>query len=157
VFETARTTAKINSGYNLKRSPVLSENLHKKISKKQKTGILFGREGDGLTNEEINSCNIITVINSSKSYSTLNLSHAVAIILYELHKNMKTKKIADNIQPASKKDVLQLNKMVVKAINSKTTSKKDIQKQIWKNIINKASLTKREATGAMRLMREFSK
>ena len=48
--------------------------------------ILFGREDRGLTNSELLFAHKILNINTSKNYPSLNLSHAVAIILYELSK-----------------------------------------------------------------------
>ena len=48
--------------------------------------ILFGREDRGLTNKELLLAHKIFNIPTSSSYSSLNLSHAVSIILYELNK-----------------------------------------------------------------------
>ena len=49
--------------------------------------IVFGREDRGLTNEELLMAHRIFNIPSSNNYPSLNLSHAVSIILYELFKN----------------------------------------------------------------------
>ncbi len=54
---------------------------------KDKSGavsLLFGREDDGLRNEELESCDIIVNIPTSPDYMSMNLSHAVAVVLYEL-------------------------------------------------------------------------
>ena len=48
--------------------------------------ILFGREDRGLTNSELLFAHKIFNIKTSQNYPSLNLSHAVAIILYELNK-----------------------------------------------------------------------
>ena len=48
--------------------------------------ILFGREDRGLTNSELLFAHKIFNINTSQNYPSLNLSHAVSIILYELNK-----------------------------------------------------------------------
>ena len=48
--------------------------------------ILFGREDRGLTNSELFFAHKIFNIKTSRNYPSLNLSHAVAIILYELSK-----------------------------------------------------------------------
>ncbi|NHK29778.1 MAG: RNA methyltransferase [Asgard group archaeon] len=47
--------------------------------------ILFGREDKGLTNEEIDLCDMTIHIPTSEDYKTLNLAQAVSIILYSLH------------------------------------------------------------------------
>ncbi len=51
--------------------------------------ILFGREDRGLTNSELLFAHKILYINTSRDYPSLNLSHSVAIILYELSKCLK--------------------------------------------------------------------
>ena len=48
--------------------------------------ILFGREDRGLSNSELLFAHKIFNIKTSLNYSSLNLSHAVSIILYELNK-----------------------------------------------------------------------
>ncbi len=46
--------------------------------------ILFGREDTGLGNEELKHCDIVVCIPTSPEYPVMNLSHAVAVVLYEL-------------------------------------------------------------------------
>lgn len=46
--------------------------------------ILFGRENWGLNNAEIRRSDLICTIPSSPDYPILNLSHAVAVVAYEL-------------------------------------------------------------------------
>ena len=46
--------------------------------------LLFGREDKGLSNEALDLCHRIVTIPSEPSYSSLNLGHAVIVMLYEL-------------------------------------------------------------------------
>ncbi len=46
--------------------------------------LVFGREDHGLNNEELEMCDIIVNIPTSPEYPSMNLSHAVAVVLYEL-------------------------------------------------------------------------
>jgi TrmH family RNA methyltransferase len=46
--------------------------------------LLFGREDRGLSNEALDRCHRIVTIPSDPRYSSLNLAHAVIIMLYEL-------------------------------------------------------------------------
>lgn len=48
--------------------------------------LLFGREATGLRNEELKLCDLIVSIDTGTSYRTLNISHSVAILLYEISK-----------------------------------------------------------------------
>jgi tRNA/rRNA methyltransferase len=50
----------------------------------QKMALVFGREDKGLFNEELALCTHLIQIPSSTLYTSLNLSHAVAIVCYEL-------------------------------------------------------------------------
>lgn len=47
--------------------------------------VLFGREDFGLLDEELRKCDLLVTIPASSDYPILNLSHAVAIILYALY------------------------------------------------------------------------
>lgn len=46
--------------------------------------LVFGREDRGLLNEDIQRCDIVAYIPTSQEYPVMNLSHAVAVLLYEL-------------------------------------------------------------------------
>ena len=47
--------------------------------KHQKVALVFGNEKNGLSNEELAKCHLMATIPAVKEYSSLNLSHAVAI------------------------------------------------------------------------------
>ena len=55
-------------------------------NKKKKIGILFGPEASGLSNEDIAYSNYIFKIPVSKSFQSINLSHSVILICYEIFK-----------------------------------------------------------------------
>jgi len=67
------------------RIPVSPEDFWKGIlSKKGRIALVFGRESDGLRNEEIAKCNFFINIPGNPDYNVYNLSHAVGIVLYEM-------------------------------------------------------------------------
>ena len=82
--------------------------------------ILFGREDRGLTNNELLLAHKIFNIPTSQNNPSLNLSHAVSIILYELNKasNNKLKKKLKNFNLASSKEInesfLQIEEMLIR-------------------------------------------
>ncbi len=47
--------------------------------------LVFGREDRGLTNSELQMAQKVISLNASPTYPSLNLSHAVAVILHELN------------------------------------------------------------------------
>lgn len=54
------------------------------IALKNKVAVLFGREDRGLYNNEVEDCGFLITIPSSKEQPSLNLSHAVLLVAYEL-------------------------------------------------------------------------
>ncbi|TMI14356.1 RNA methyltransferase [Candidatus Bathyarchaeota archaeon] len=71
---------------NLVRKPMTPRELGHVLKNRAGTvGIVFGREGTGLTNVELGQCDATLTIPAVSEYQTLNLSHAAAIVFYELH------------------------------------------------------------------------
>jgi TrmH family RNA methyltransferase len=54
------------------------------LLKKNRVAILFGNEVNGLENRDIALCNELVAIPSSDAFPSLNLSHAVIVVAYEL-------------------------------------------------------------------------
>ena len=54
------------------------------ISQKNKVALLFGPEDTGLANEELRLCHAVATIPTSREFTSLNLSHAVMILCYEI-------------------------------------------------------------------------
>ena len=69
-----------------KRMPALPpRKLREKLEGKSGiVSLLFGREDDGLNNEELELCDMVVYIPTSPEYTSMNLSHAVSVVLYEL-------------------------------------------------------------------------
>ena len=58
-----------------------------------KVAVIFGNERTGLTDEQLDQCNLGVTIPSSDNFGSLNLSHAVQIISYHLfHRALLQKK-----------------------------------------------------------------
>lgn len=53
-------------------------------SESKPIALLFGREDKGLSNDALDRCHRVVTIPSDPSYASLNLGHAVVIMLYEL-------------------------------------------------------------------------
>jgi len=154
------TTSKLGTDYNLPRSPITPEQLAKVVPSNKKIALVFGRESSGLTNKEISKCDFIVTIPASPKYAAINLSHSAAIIFYELFKGSKSRKIGEQIAPASKRDKEQILKMINNILDKlrfATKEKKETQKLVWKRIVNKGFLTKREAFAVMGFFRKLIK
>jgi len=92
--------------------------IEKKENNVNSIGIIFGREESGLTNKEVEQCNILSYIPIANKYPSLNLSQAVMIYAYELSKlNLnKEKKPVNNDNSVEYKVVLRKVADVLTAI-----------------------------------------
>ncbi len=140
------TSSKLGTDYNIPRLPLTPEELATKV--KGKVAIIIGREDIGMKNSEIKKCDMLVTIPTPKKYPAMNVSHAAAIILYELFKNSKKKHTLSHIKLASKKErevILRLADKAIGKLKFSTDNKKDTQKRLWKSILGKGFVTKREA------------
>jgi len=111
--------------------------------------IIFGREDRGLTNSELLLANKTFNIPTSQNNRSLNLSHAVSIVLYELNKS--SKKICNNelevFNLASPKQIhdsfVEIEEMLLEVgYLLKHTSRTKISK--FKNYISRANTSMHE-------------
>lgn len=169
------TTAKVGTDYNILRTPVNAREFAIKIKDLLKNesgiriGLLIGRESTGLLNEEIGKCDFTLTIPASNKYETLNISHAVGIILYELflvcrENNIDCEKetgIVDqvsHIQPIGKAEKEQIGKMFDEIFDNlewQTNEKRETQELLWRRIIGKAMISNRESFSVMGLLRKL--
>jgi len=140
------TSSKTGRDYNIPRNPITPKELALIMPKKGKIGLVFGREEDGLRNDELNKCDFMVKIPTNQAYKAMNLSHAVAVLLYELSG------LENNTTPISLAEKKQLMKMLDKALKKMdfaTAEKRKTQRLVWKKLIGKSFLSKREAYALM--------
>lgn len=106
--------------------------------------ILIGRDNTGLTKREMKMCDASIYIPANYDYPTLNISHAVAIILYELNKfNFLEKEINNKYAgPKSINSILYLFKNFVDS-NSYVRKKQEVER-VFSHIIRRSNPTKDE-------------
>ena len=66
---------------------ILPRDCAKKISEEtySSVAIVFGKESSGLSNEELQLCNMVLKVPTNSQYNSLNLAAAVQIICYEIY------------------------------------------------------------------------
>ncbi|WP_407380632.1 TrmJ/YjtD family RNA methyltransferase [Methanobrevibacter sp.] len=140
------STGVAGGSYNLSRIPIKPEQLAESININNKIAILFGREGDGLSNKEIENCDICVSIPTDPTYPILNISHAAAIIFYELFKN-KHEYAVEGLEESSALEKEYLIRDMEEMIDKLDIPehKKKTGLKSFKNIINRAFITGREA------------
>lgn len=65
--------------------PALAEEISS-AAKIRKVALVFGTEDTGLSNEEVDLCDWLVSIKTLSEFESLNLSHAVTVILYEINR-----------------------------------------------------------------------
>ena len=60
-----------------------------KSDREETIALVFGREDRGLSNEELLKANKVISLNTDENYPSLNLSHAVAIVLHQFNQVTK--------------------------------------------------------------------
>jgi TrmH family RNA methyltransferase len=82
------TTGIINSNDKHRfRNPITPRQLIKLLNElddNDRIGLMFGREDYGLYQKELLHCDLVVTIPTDDEYPVMNLSHAVAVVLYEL-------------------------------------------------------------------------
>ena len=116
--------------------------------------LIFGRDTVGLTNEELETLDMIVSIYADSSYPTLNIGHSAAIILYEL-----TKQQFENEEKIANEE--QRSRIVKFASNLARESgykeyKLPIFERAFSQLIGRGRPTSREATLIIGLFRKVT-
>jgi len=78
------TTARLGLARGPMVSPREMAEQVAEISRENEVALLFGPEDTGLTNEDLRYCQTVVSIPTSERFRSLNLSHAVMILCYEI-------------------------------------------------------------------------
>tara|TARA_Y100001958_G_C21110899_1_gene457866 strand:- start:243 stop:968 length:726 start_codon:yes stop_codon:yes gene_type:complete len=94
------------------------------IKKKRNSnfGFMFGPEASGLSNKDISLSNFILQIPTSKKFKSLNLSHSLTIICYEIFKLINKNSFGKkdkNLKVSSKSKITSLVNHLVKLLEPK--------------------------------------
>jgi len=97
-------------GRNRKYFTLFPEQLGRRIAsiRKGTVAVLFGNEETGLTDDELALCNVAVTIPASPDFPSLNLSHAVQVICYEIFRAQG----ADHLTPFSPIDARSVDELV---------------------------------------------
>ncbi len=116
--------------------------------------IVFGRENSGLTNEEMEKCNVLLHIPTNPEYSSLNLAAAVQVVCYEFRLAMMAEKAVKVKGKKHREDAIagseQLDGMyqhLREALNGLGffgTNNPDVVMRRLKSLFNRAATTQRE-------------
>ena len=135
-----------------KKNEISFKKLKEIISKNYKVAIVFGPEKSGLDNEDLSLCDYTIKINSNQKFSSLNLSHAVAIVCYNLFTLLLKKSDSNNEKyienVAKKNELLSFYKILEETLDNSNffnvKERKKITFQKIKNIFCKYKMSSEE-------------
>jgi tRNA/rRNA methyltransferase len=114
------------------------QNIIKK--KKYNIGLMFGPEASGLSNRDLSFSNYILQIPTSSKFKSLNLSHSLTIICYEIFKILNKKKIEKkslNLKISSKSNIASMVAYLTNLLEKKDFfTPKEKKKSMLLNINN---------------------
>lgn len=152
-------TARIGKNHNVTRAAVPLPDIPDPKSLDADVALVFGRESNGLTNDEVSLCDLIFTIPTSDEYGSLNLSHAVAVTLYHLfnHYAEQDPPKPTEATPATRHQREIVNEFFEKAIDCLDMHdyRKPIAKQVFRNLLGRAYMTGREVATMTGFIRKF--
>ncbi len=119
------TTARQRDNFKPVASPVTAAStLRGRFNAGQKTGILFGREKSGLTNEDVALADEIVTFPVNPAFASLNIAQAVLLMSYEWMKSGMDDVTATpfqevNQEPATKDEVIGLFEHMEDALDAR--------------------------------------
>ena len=121
--------------------------------------ILLGRESSGLNNEELEMCDLVVTIDTKTKYRTMNVAHALAILLYEISKlksELPVKKSKKRVDLASEHDIDLLLKYIIKLADAGNYDlhKKPLLEAAAKKLLAKSVPTTKDVMLLVSLLRK---
>jgi len=150
------TAQKSYASSNLVRKPMTPKELGAVVKSQGGTvGIVFGREGTGLTNAELGQCDATLTIPASTEYQTLNMSHAAAIVFYELHLTSGESTTDELASEQVKRTILRF--MSESAVQSGIEERdRSLLARTFRNILGRSALRQREGSLLAEALRKVS-
>ena len=123
----------------------------------QRIGLVFGRESNGLSNEELSLCNHLVHIKTHGGHTSLNLAQAVIVTLFEcskLYSEAPKEELTDDEKRATSSEVEALKSHWINVLREvrflKENQASTLQLSL-SNLLGRSNLTERE----VRMLRGF--
>ena len=129
-------------------SPVVSTGSTTEVG--GKVAVIFGNERTGLTDEQLDQCNLGVTIPSSDNFGSLNLSHAVQIMSYHLFRKSlaSSRESYRGYTPLTLERVDRTVQIVTDNMQKigffKMPGREDME-NFWRSVLSRASLSEGEA------------
>ena len=125
----------------------------------ERIALLFGPERTGLTNEHVQYCQWLVTIPSNPDFESMNLSHAVTILSYELYSRQSQAALGREIQRAPLSQIesfcetLQRNLVEIGFLKEPNPER---LMSIIRNMLSRASLEERDVQMLRGILRQWN-
>ena len=144
VVGTSSVTAQSTS--NIARTSITPRELASALSATRgNVALIFGRESSGLTNHEIEDCDLLVTIPANRAYNVLNLSIAVSITLYELFQQERRGRELPLATSIARQKLLEQFELLVNRSGTHVHKRK-IAIRAFRNVVSRSFLSRREAS-----------
>jgi TrmH family RNA methyltransferase len=141
---------------NITRVPITPRELaHRIATFEGNVGIVFGRESSGLSNKEIEYCDLMMTIPANRNYNILNIASAASIVFYEIFQT-RTTHPGPPLASQTVKNRLLLEFSKVVAHSGVQTHKRNLAQRSFRNVISRSFITRREASLLVGVFRRAS-
>ncbi|MEM2094004.1 MAG: RNA methyltransferase [Candidatus Bathyarchaeia archaeon] len=141
---------------NILRTAITPEEFARIVSQaKGKVAILLGRESLGLSNLELDACDLVVSIPTSQHYRALNVASAAGILFYELWKNQHGFRRI-HVEECSRETRLRLVELFERLCEEAliVSYKRKLAVRAFLNILSRAPTSTREASLLMGVFRQ---
>jgi TrmH family RNA methyltransferase len=141
---------------NITRVPITPIDLaHRIATFEGNVGIVLGRESSGLSNEEMEYCDLMVTIPANRDYNVLNIASAASIIFYELFRARAVRPGPPLASQAVKGQLLiEFSKLMTRG--GVQRHKRSLAHRSFRNIISRSFITRREASLLVGVLRRAS-
>ncbi|QQG39758.1 MAG: TrmJ/YjtD family RNA methyltransferase [Candidatus Aenigmatarchaeota archaeon] len=115
-----------------------------------KVALVFGNEGRGLSRHDMEACDVLVHIPTSDAYAVMNLSHAAAIVLYELSG-------AHGKEVSGRKERRELEKAFINILDNLGYRKKEDAARAFGRLVNRAPPRQDEASTLVGVLKRIEK
>lgn len=140
---------------NLSRVSIKPAELAKKVQAIKGTiAIVFGRESSGLSNLEVEGCDIMVTIPASREYKVLNIATAASIIFYEIfHQRIRGRSFELASRPVMQRLLRQFDGLLKQS--NMAPHRRKLAHRAFRNLISRSFVSKREASLLLGLFRKL--
>ncbi|MGI0141768.1 MAG: RNA methyltransferase [Candidatus Micrarchaeales archaeon] len=134
----------------------VSDMLRKTATPRTTVALVIGRDDIGLTKDELERCNVVTYIPTDSKYPVLNISHALAIMLFVLtQENLGKSYKLDFSEKPDEKEMQRLYMAFDKMTEKDGIRNRKTVRTIFRRVISAAQPTKREVHALITSFKEY--